>query len=40
MRDAPGIVLAVYGLVVILHAVWRSRGQATPDPIRDSGPIL
>lgn len=34
------IGLAVYGVLVIVHALWRSRGQASPDPIRDSGPIL
>lgn len=40
MHDPLRIFLGVYFLVVILHAGWRSRGQGSPDPIRDSGPIL
>jgi hypothetical protein len=34
------IALGVLGGAVLLHAVWRSRGLAAPDPIRKSGPIL
>jgi hypothetical protein len=33
------IVLSAFGAAVLLHALWRSRGAATPDPIRESGPI-
>jgi len=34
------IALVVWGAAVLLHAGWRSRGQAPPDPIRESGPIV
>ena len=34
------IALAVLGATILLHALWRSRGEAKPDPIRESGPIL
>jgi hypothetical protein len=34
------IALSVWGVVVLLHAGWRSRGPAAPDPIRESGPIV
>jgi len=34
------VVLAVYGIVVLVHAAWRSRESGRQDPIRDSGPIL
>jgi len=34
------IALSVWGAAVLLHALWRSRGDAKPDPIRESGPIL
>jgi len=34
------IALSVWGALVLLHALWRSRGDASPDPIRESGPIL
>jgi len=49
MHDAQGwpldtktvwIALSVWGAAVLLHALWRSRGGAAPDPIRESGPIL
>jgi hypothetical protein len=49
MHDAQGwlptattawMVLGVFGVVVIAHALWRSRGSASPDPIRESGPIF
>ena len=33
------IALAILGFAVLLYAVWRSRGSAAPDPIRESGPI-
>lgn len=33
------IILAAFAAAVLLHAWWRSRGAATPDPIRASGPI-
>ena len=33
------IALAVWAAAVLLHAVWRSRGDASLDPIRESGPI-
>ncbi len=38
--QAVWIVLSVWGATVLLHALWRSRGDAKPDPIRESGPIL
>ncbi len=34
------IALGVLGGAVLLHALWRSRGPAAPDPVRKSGPIL
>jgi hypothetical protein len=34
------IVLSVWGAAILVHALWRSRGDAEPDPIRESGPIL
>lgn len=34
------IALVVLGAAVLLHSLWRSRGEAKPDPIRESGPIL
>lgn len=34
------LVLAVWAFVVFLYAAYRSRGEARPDPIRPSGPIL
>jgi len=34
------IALSVYAGVLLVHAAWRSRGDAAQDPIRDSGPIL
>jgi hypothetical protein len=34
------IALSVWGAAVLLYALWRSRGEASPDPIRESGPIL
>ena len=34
------IVLVVFGVTVIGYALWRSRGTASPDPIRESGPIF
>jgi hypothetical protein len=34
------IALAVWAAAVLLHAWWRSRGRASPDPIRTSGPIV
>ena len=49
MHDAQGwwldektasIALAIWGAVVLLYALWRSRGKASPDSIRESGPIL
>jgi len=42
LLDAQGvwIALAVLGAAVVIHAIWRSRGSAAPDPIRESGPIL
>jgi len=33
-------VLGVFGAAVLSHALWRSRGDAAPDPIRESGPII
>ena len=33
------IALAVLAVAILLHALWRSRGEAKPDPIRESGPI-
>jgi hypothetical protein len=40
MPKTVQVGLAVYGVLVILHALWRSRGTASPDPVRESGPIL
>ena len=49
MHDAEGwlldartvwIALGVWAAMVLLHALWRSRGEAAPDPIRESGPIV
>lgn len=34
------IALSIWGAAVLLYALWRSRGEASPDPIRESGPIL
>lgn len=34
------IVVAVWVAVVIVYGLWRSRGTAAADPIRESGPIL
>ncbi len=34
------IVLAVWAVAVLLHSWLRSRGPASPDPIRESGPIV
>ncbi len=34
------IALSIYGAAVLLYALWRSRGNADPDPIRPSGPIV
>jgi hypothetical protein len=34
------IALAVWGAAVLVYALWRSRGGAATDPIRESGPIL
>jgi hypothetical protein len=32
-------VLAFFGAIALVHAVWRSTGGAPQDPIRGSGPI-
>jgi hypothetical protein len=37
--NAVRIALSVWAAAVVLHAWWRSRGPASPDPIRESGPI-
>jgi FtsZ-interacting cell division protein ZipA len=34
------IVLAVFAAAVLLHGLWRSRGEGKQDAIRESGPIL
>ena len=34
------IVLAAWSAAVLVHGLWRSRGEAPTDPIRESGPIL
>ena len=34
------IAMSIWGAMVLLHALWRSRGDAQPDSIRESGPIL
>ena len=31
--------LAAWLAVVLVHALWRSGGEAAPDPIRASGPL-
>lgn len=33
------IVLVAWGAAVLVYGAWRSRGEATPDPIRESGPL-
>ena len=38
--QAVWIALSVWGATVLVHALWRSRGDAEPDPIRESGPLL
>ena len=37
--ESVRIALSVWGAAVLLYAWWRSRGPASPDPIRESGPI-
>lgn len=37
---AVWFALSVWGATVLVYALWRSRGNAKPDPIRESGPIL
>lgn len=32
--------LSVWLAVVLLHGLWRSRGEAPVDPIRPSGPVF
>ncbi len=32
------LFLAAWVVVVLFYAIWRSRGEARPDPIRPSGP--
>ncbi len=32
------VALVVWAVAVLLYAMWRSRGDAPPDPIRPSGP--
>ena len=34
------IALSIFVAAVLVHALWRSAGEARPDPIRQSGPIL
>ncbi len=34
------MALSIWGVVMIVHAAWRSQGNAAPDPIRESGPIF
>ncbi|HEX4825729.1 MAG TPA: hypothetical protein VFV19_15615 [Candidatus Polarisedimenticolaceae bacterium] len=34
------IVLAAWVAAVLVYGLWRSRGAAAQDPIRESGPIL
>jgi len=34
------IVLSAWTAAVLVHGLWRSRGTAAPDPIRESGPIF
>jgi hypothetical protein len=34
------IVIAVWILAVIVYGLWRSRGNAAQNAIRESGPIL
>ena len=34
------IALAFWAAAVLMHAWWRSRGSASADPIRESGPIV
>jgi len=42
LLDAPTVktILGALSAIALLHAAWRSRGAAAPDPVRDSGPIL
>ena len=37
--ETAWIALAAWFVVVLVHAWWRSRGAAVPDPIRPSGPL-
>jgi hypothetical protein len=39
-KGTTSVALAIWGAAVFLYALWRSRGEASPDPIRESGPIL
>lgn len=34
------IALSIFAAAVLVHALWRSRGEGGPDPVRQSGPIL
>lgn len=37
--ETPWIAVAVWTGIVVLHGLWRSRGQAVPDPVREAGPL-
>jgi hypothetical protein len=37
--ETASIALLAWIGVVLLYGLWRSRGDATPDPIRPSGPL-
>ena len=34
------IFLAVWGVLVLVYGLYRSQGDAKPDPIRASGPLV
>jgi hypothetical protein len=33
------IALGAWLAIVLVHGLWRSRGESAPDPIRASGPL-
>lgn len=37
--QTPWIAVTVWLAVVLLHGLWRSRGEAAPDPVREAGPL-
>ena len=33
------LAIAIWSAIVLVHGLWRSRGEGVPDPIRPSGPL-